>query len=245
MHASDAEKRFSRQTLLPEVGRQGQERLAKAAVFLVGAGGLASAAAYYLVAAGVGTIGIADSDRVEISNLNRQILHDASRIGMTKVASARQCLETFHPGVTVNTIAQRLTSTQALTTVFADYDLIIDCTDNFAARYRINAAAMKSGTPWIYGAASGFEGQVMTIVPGKGPCYRCLYPSSPGDTDRVVPVMGVAPGIVGMVQAAEAIKQILGTGTLLLGRMLFVDLLDMNFSELNISRNPNCPDCGH
>ncbi len=239
------DKRFARQTLLPEVGPIGQERLHKASVFLVGCGGLASSAAYYLVSAGIGRIGIADDDCVEISNLNRQILHTTSRIGMPKVESAQKALEALHPALTVQALACRLTSVETLMEMLDGYDIVIDCTDNYAARYLINEACIRLDKPWVYASVSGFEGQAMTIVPGRGPCYRCLYPSNPADaTKSAEPAIGVTPGIMGIIQSAEAIKFILGAGTLLMGRMLFVDLLEMSVSEFNVPRNEDCPACG-
>ncbi len=244
MDNSDTATRFQRQIMFPEVGLDGQKKLQKAKILIVGSGGLASSAAYYLAAAGIGKIGIADDDQVELSNLNRQILHDTSRIGMPKVDSAQKTLQSLHPALEVETYPRRLASSEELFGVLTGYDLIVDCTDNYITRFNINEACIRSGKPWIYGAVFGFEGQAMTIIPGKGPCYRCLYPSAPSDVDPVVPVMGVTPGIIGLIEATEAIKHILGVGTPLLGRMLFVDLLDMTMSEFKISRNADCPACG-
>ena len=244
MQSSIEEKRFSRQTILPEVGHEGQKKLADAKVFVLGSGGLASAAAFYLTAAGVGKIGIADDDRVDISNLNRQILHDTSRIGILKVDSAKKSLQALYPELEIETFPRRIDASREIMEILSGYDLVIDCTDNFAARYRINTACLQMGKPWIYGAVLGFEGQVMTVVPGKGPCYQCLYPSGRADAPAVAAVMGVSAGVIGVLQAAEAIKCILKKGTLLLGKMLFVDLMEMNFSEFRITRNSNCPACG-
>ena len=244
MYPSEAADRFKRQMMLPEVGPGGQKRLEKAGIFMVGAGGLASSAAYYLAAAGVGKIGMADDDQVDVSNLNRQILHNASRVGMAKVESARKTLQALYPALEVNAHARRLASSEELVEAIRDYDLVVDCSDNFATRFNINTACIQTQKPWVYGAVHGFEGQVMTVVPGKGPCYQCLYPSGPPDTDEAVPVIGVTPGVIGIIEAAEAIKQILGIGTPLLGRMLFVDLLDMTMSEFKIRRQGNCPACG-
>lgn len=237
------DERFSRQIMLPEVGPGGQERLGNTKVFILGAGGLASSAAFYLAAAGIGKIGIADDDRVDISNLNRQILHETSRIGMAKVDSARKSLRALYPALEIEAYPRRLTSPEQLKRALADYDLTIDCTDNFAARYHINEASLATGKPWFYGAVFGFEGQVMTFVPGNGPCYRCLYPAGPADPETATPVMGVAPGIIGILQAAEVMKHILGTGRLLVGRMLVVDLLEMSFAEFFVPQNAKCPLC--
>jgi len=245
MHSVNEEKRFHRQILLPEVGAGGQEKLGRSSIFIVGCGGLGSSAAYYLAAAGIGKISLADDDRVALSNLNRQILHDTSRIGMPKVASARKTLQGLNPALEMETHACRPASPQDFTDLLAGYDIAIDCTDNYAARYDINDACLHMGTPWIYGAVSGFEGQIMTIVPGKGPCYRCLYPSAPADSDATEPAIGVSPGIIGIIQAAEAIKYILGIGTPLLGRMLFLDMLEMNVSEFKVQKNADCPVCGN
>jgi molybdopterin-synthase adenylyltransferase len=242
---TDENHRFARQIHLPEVGPAGQEKLGRTSVFLIGCGGLASSAAYYLVSAGIGRIGLADDDRVEISNLNRQILHTTSRIGMPKVTSAKKALNALHPAVTVQTAVCRLTSNETLMAILDGYDIVIDCTDNYASRYLINDACLQLGKPWVYGSVSGFEGQTMTIVPGRGPCYRCLYPSSPDDTgNAAASSIGVAPGIMGIIQAAEALKLMLGIGSLLVGRMLFVDLLEMNVSTFNVLKNEDCPACG-
>lgn len=244
MNQKDDATRFQRQVMMPEVGTEGQKKLQAARIFIVGSGGLASSSAYYLAAAGIGKIGIADDDQVDLSNLNRQILHNTSRIGMAKVDSAQKTLQALHPALDVEALSHRLSTCEELMAAFADYDLVVDCTDNYATRYNINEACIRTRTPWIYGAISGFEGQAMTIVPGQGPCYKCLYPSAPLDTDVAVPVMGVTPGIIGIIEAAEAIKHILGVGVPLLGRMLFIDLFDMAISEFKINRNPNCPACG-
>lgn len=243
---TSAGARYDRQIILPEIGPDGQARLRKARIFMAGAGGLASAAAYYLAAAGVGTLSIADDDRVEISNLNRQILHDTSRIGTTKVSSARQTLTSFNPEVNVIVYQARLDSAPGVAEIIQKFDAVVDCTDNFDARETINQACIMAAKPWVYGAVCGFEGQVMTIVPGSGPCYRCLYPASPSAAPLARPkgVIGISPGAIGIIQAAEIIKYILGKGNLLLGRMLHVDLLDMQFSELRIPQNHSCTSCG-
>ena len=230
--------------MMPEVGEEGQQKLREARVFIMGSGGLASSSALYLAAAGIGKIGIADNDRVDLSNLNRQVLHNTARIGMAKVASAKQTLQALHPGLDVETYEQRISSSDELETVIADYDLVVDCTDNYATRFNINTACLQSRKPWVYGAVSGFDGQVMTILPNQGPCYQCLYPSAPLDSDDPIPVMGVTPGIIGLLEATEAIKCLLGIGIPLVGRMLYIDLLDMGLSEFKIKKNPKCPACG-
>ncbi len=243
---SDNMARYARQIALPEVGPDGQEKLREAKIFMVGAGGLASTAMFYLAAAGIGAIHIADDDHIEISNLNRQILHDPGRTGMRKAFSARKTIVAFSPETTVVASPMRITSASDMAQAIKEFDAVVDCTDNFEARALINEACILARKPWVYGAVSGFEGQIMTIVPGHGPCYRCLYPGLPANADDApkTGVIGVSPGIIGILQAAEIIKYILGKGRLLLGRMFYVDLLEMDFSELRIPRNPSCPHCG-
>jgi len=237
--------RFERQIILPEIGEKGQKKVRNAKVLLIGAGGLASAAAYYLSAAGVGKIGIADDDTIEISNLNRQILHDSTGIGTLKVRSAKQTLEKLNPSTEIVTYPKRLSSSQDLIKIIKGYDVIIDCSDNYPTRFAINDACIHEHKPWVYGAVSGFEGQAMMIISGKGPCYRCLYPSSPplSAETSVTGVIGVSPGIIGVIQATETLKYILGKGNLLLGRLLYVDLLEMKVSEFIVHRNPDCQSC--
>ena len=236
-------ERYSRQIFLPEIGQNGQMKLHKAKVFIVGAGGLGSSCALYLAAAGIGTIGIVDDDKVELSNLNRQILHTSEQIGSLKVNSARKTLQELNPEIDIVTFCNRFQISDESIHVIRDYDVVIDCSDNFSARYTINEACKKACRPWIYGAVDGFEGQIMTVSPGRGPCYRCLYPSAPPPSDRKPAVIGIMPGILGIFQATEAIKLILGIGELLVGILLFIDLLDMNISTLRVSRNPACPTC--
>nr|WP_054688985.1 HesA/MoeB/ThiF family protein [Desulfosarcina cetonica] len=196
MTSTIEEKRFLRQIALPEVGREGQARLNGAKVFIVGAGGLASSAAYYLAAAGIGTLAIADDDCVEESNLNRQILHDASRIGMGKAASARMTLQALHPALAID-LYPRLATAQAMATAFRGYDLVVDCTDNYAARYHINAACLEGGTPWIHGAVFGFEGQTMTIIPGKAPVIAAFMLPIPVTGTRLCRSWGSLPALSG------------------------------------------------
>jgi molybdopterin/thiamine biosynthesis adenylyltransferase len=238
----DKSARYSRQILLPEVGSGGQEKISNAAVFLVGAGGLGSSCAYYLAAAGVGIIGIADDDTVEMSNLNRQILHSQSRIGKSKVISAKETIENFNPHVMVRTYSYRLSSGFPFEDEIEGYDLLIDCSDNYETRYRINELCIKKQKPWIFGAVAELEGQLMTIIPGKSPCYRCLYPSATM-SGYIPAVLGVTPGVIGILQAAEALKYILDTGNLLTGRFLHADLKDMQFDIFRLTRNVNCPSC--
>jgi adenylyltransferase/sulfurtransferase len=243
--SSQSFEKYARQILLPEVGETGQEKLQAARVLLIGAGGLGSSCSTYLAAAGVGNIGICDNDTVELSNLNRQILHNPKRIGTLKVNSAQQTLMTVNPEINIATYPERLNNADRLGRVIEAYDVIIDCSDNLPTRYIINTACIEANKPWIYGAVNGFDGQIMTIIPSRGPCYRCLYPSAAHSREkRVSPVIGVTPGIIGIVQAAEAIKLILNIGKALVGRLLFIDLLEMTVAEFGISKNAVCMSCG-
>jgi molybdopterin/thiamine biosynthesis adenylyltransferase len=238
--------RYKRQVLLPEVGASGQSKIANAKVLLIGAGGLGSAASFYLAAAGVGVIGIVDGDRLEMSNLNRQILHNPKGIDELKAISAKQTLERCNPSIKIVVYPTRFKSADELYKIIVHYDLVLDCTDNYPTRYDINDACVQAGKTWIYGAVAGFEGQAMTIVPGQSACYRCLYPSPPPVVEGApLPgVIGVMPGIIGTMQATEALKYLLGNEYLLVGRLLFIDLLEMSLSKLKVSRNPKCPSCG-
>jgi len=235
--------RFKRQILLSEIGVEGQQRIERAKVLLIGAGGLGSSAAYYLAASGIGRIGIVDGDTVDVTNLNRQILHNPDHIGKLKVSSAKETLMKFNNALDVLIYPRRLQTREEIIEVIIEYDFIIDCTDNFLTRVFINDACIQAKKPWVYGAVYGFEGQAMTIIPGEGPCYRCLYPSPPLLTNTLIPVIGVSPGIIGAIQAAEALKYILGKGNLLVGRLLFIDLLEMHLLELKVERNLNCRSC--
>ncbi len=240
-------KRYSRHLLVPEVGEVGQLKLLDAKVLLVGAGGLGSPAAYYLAAAGVGTLGIIDADIVDESNLQRQILHNLSRIGRYKVDSARETIEALNPDVKVVAINDRLTK-ENVAQIIADYDLIIDGTDNFPTRYLLNDASVMARKPVIHGSVFRFEGQLTVFSPYDGPCYRCLYPEPPpaalAPSCAEAGVLGILPGIVGMLQASEAIKLILGKGEPLIGRLLTFDALSAEFQELRLYRDPHCPACG-
>jgi len=239
-------KRYSRHIILPEVGGRGQKKLLNSKVFLVGAGGLGSPAAYYLAAAGVGKIGIADNDNVDLSNLQRQILHSSRKLDTSKALSAKETLEDLNPDVEVVPYEVRLTS-ENITDIIKDYDIILDGSDNFPTRYLVNDACVLLGKPLSHGSIFRFEGQATTIIPGKGPCYRCIFESPP--PPDMVPscqeagVLGVLPGIIGVIQATEVIKLILGKGDLLLGELLFYDSLRMDFKRLKIRRNPKCPVC--
>ena len=239
--------RYSRHLLLPEVGMRGQERLRKGSVLLVGAGGLGSPAALYLAAAGVGRIGLVDFDLVEESNLQRQILHDSRWLGKPKLESAADRLRALNPHVEVVLFPERLTSGNAFP-ILNGFDVVLDGTDNFATRYLTNDACFLAGKPNVYGSIFRFEGQVSVFWPGKGPCYRCLYPEPP--PPGLVPscaeggVLGVLPGVIGSLQATEAIKILLGVGRSLAGRLVLYDALDLSFRELKLKPDPACPLCG-
>jgi adenylyltransferase/sulfurtransferase len=239
--------RYSRHLLLPEVTIEGQKRLKAAKALLVGTGGLGSPAALYLAAAGVGTIGLVDFDVVDESNLQRQVLHDTAWIGKPKLESAKAHMNALNPNVDVVLFPERLTSENALR-ILKGFDVVLDGTDNFATRYLTNDACFLLGIPNVYGSIFRFEGQVSVFHPGKGPCYRCLYPSPP--PPGLVPscaeggVLGVLPGVIGCLQATEAIKLLLGIGQSLAGRLLLYDALALSFRELRLRRDPLCPLCG-
>ena len=240
-------KRYSRHLLVPEVGEQGQFKLLDSRVLLIGAGGLGSPAALYLAAAGVGTLGIIDADVVEESNLQRQIIHNTKRIGQYKAESARESIEALNPDVKVITYIDLLDETN-VARIIADYDVVIDGTDNFPTRYLLNDAALRANKPVVHGSVFRFEGQLTVFKPYEGPCYRCLYPEPPppalAPSCAEAGVLGVLPGIIGLLQATETIKLLLGIGDPLVGRMMTYDALAGEFSELRLFRDPNCPACG-
>lgn len=243
----DQRRRYSRHLLIPEVGEEGQRKLLDAKVLLVGAGGLGSPAALYLAAAGVGTLGIVDADVVDDSNLQRQVLHSSERIGQPKVESARQAILALNPDVSVIAHEVRLDKENVLD-IFVDYDIILDGTDNFATRYLINDACVLLNKPNAHGSIFRFEGQATTFVPYVGPCYRCLFPTPPppelAPSCAEAGVLGLLPGTVGIIQATEVAKLILSIGEPLIGRLLTYDALEMEFRELRLSRDPECPMCG-
>ena len=244
---ADELARYARQIRLPHLGLAGQERLKDSSILIVGAGGLGSPAATYLCTAGVGRIGLADADRVELSNLHRQPLHGTNDIGAMKVSSARATLRELNPHVTVDVIAERITSANALDTV-RDYDLVIDASDNFPTRYLLNDACVIEARPLIYGSVDRFEGQLSVFATSDGPCYRCLFPTPPArgtvQSCADAGVLGVLPGLVGTMQALEALKVVLGLGETLVGRLLLVDALAMRYRAISIDRDPSCPACG-
>ncbi|MGK4004674.1 molybdopterin-synthase adenylyltransferase MoeB [Sorangium sp. So ce1036] len=239
--------RYSRHLLLPEVGEAGQAKLLSAKVLLLGAGGLGSPAALYLAAAGVGTIGLVDADVVDTSNLQRQVLHTTSRVGTPKVDSAEKAILDLNPDVKVVKFQERVDSSN-VDRIFDPFDIIVDGCDNFPTRYLVNDASVFKKKPVVHGSIFRFEGQVTTFMPGVGPCYRCLYPEPPpphlAPSCQEAGVLGILPGLVGMIQATEAVKLILGKGAPLIGRLLTYDSLRMKFGELKLRRDKNCPMCG-
>lgn len=248
--SDDARARYARQILLPEVGEEGQRKLAAARVLLVGAGGLGAPAGLYLAAAGVGTIGIVDHDIVDRSNLQRQIIHGDARVGEPKVESARQALRALNPTIRVHAHALRLDAGN-VEGILADYDVIVDGSDNFPTRYLLNDACVHLGLPDVHGSVFRFEGQISVFWPagpGGGPCYRCLFPAPPAPelapSCNEAGVLGVLPGVVGILEATEALKLILGIGHTLVGRLLCFDALDMKFREFALHADPHCDYCG-
>src|SRR5712671_1955604 len=238
--------RYSRHLIMPEVGMEGQQKLKAARVLCIGTGGLGSPLALYLSAAGVGTLGLVDFDVVDFTNLQRQVIHFTSDVGRPKLESAREKIAAINPYVDVKTFETRLTSQNALE-IFSDFDIIVDGTDNFPTRFLVNDACVFTGKPNVYGSIFRFEGQASVFATKDGPCYRCLYPEPP--PPGLVPscaeggVLGVLPGVVGCIQATEAIKLIIGAGEPLIGRFLIFDALRMKFRELKLKKDPDCPVC--
>jgi len=240
-------ERYSRQLVLPEVSGAGQSKLLEARVLVVGAGGLGSPCALYLAAAGVGTIGIVDHDLVEVNNLQRQILHATHDVGRPKTRSGKETLEALNPDVNVVAHELRLTSDNALD-VIGEYDVVVDGSDNFATKYLLNDACVLSKRPLSHAGILRFEGQTITIVPGQGPCFRCLFPEPPArdltPTCQDAGVLGAVAGVLGCIQASEVLKLILGKGDLLIGRLFVFDLFSMRVDTLRLTRNEGCPICG-
>jgi molybdopterin/thiamine biosynthesis adenylyltransferase/rhodanese-related sulfurtransferase len=239
--------RYARHTMLPEVGEAGQVKLLRSKVLCLGAGGLGSPSGLYLAAAGVGTIGFVDDDVVDASNLQRQILHATDRVGLPKVESARIAIGNLNPDVKVIAHQTRLSSENVMD-IIKDYDLIVDGADNFPTRYLLNDAALKLGKPVVHASIYRFEGQLTSFIPNEGPCYRCLYPSPPpadmAPSCQEAGVLGVLCGVIGSLQANEAIKILLGIGKPMAGRLLMFDALGLKFRELKLRRDPTCPTCG-
>ena len=240
-------ERYSRHFLLRQLGEKGQRKLLDAKVLLVGAGGLGSPVALYLAAAGIGTLGIVDADVVDRSNLQRQVLHTTDRVGMRKTASAALAIQALNPDVQVREYPERLTVDNVMA-LFRDYDVIVDGSDNFPTRYLVNDAAVLVGRPVVHGSIFQFEGQASVFKPHEGPCYRCLFPTPPPPgmvpSCSEVGVLGVLPGVIGVIQATETIKLIIGQGEPLVGRLVMYDALAMRFREIRIRRDPDCPLCG-
>jgi len=239
--------RYSRHIILPEVGGKGQAKIANAKVFIIGAGGLGCPVGYYLTAAGVGTIALVDNDTVELSNLQRQIAHSVNTIGMPKVESAEKTFKALNPDVNIIALKRRI-SKDDIMDLIKDYDVVVDGSDNFPTRYLVNDACVMSRKPLVSGAILRFEGQVTTIVPGEGHCYRCLFeePPPPGlvPSCQEAGVLGVLPGVIGGLQATEVLKLILGKGDVLKGQLLIYDALKTTFRKLKVPRNKKCPVCG-
>jgi sulfur-carrier protein adenylyltransferase/sulfurtransferase len=243
---AEQRERYSRHLLLPEVGADGQQKLLDAKVLLLGAGGLGSPAALYLAAAGVGTLGIVDNDEVDLSNLQRQVIHSSERIGVPKVDSAEETINALNPDVKVDKYPVRL-GPDNIVEIISGYDIVVDGLDNFPTRYLLNDASVRLGIPVVSAAILGFEGQLSVFKPNDGPCYRCLFPVPP--PPELAPscgangVLGVLPGTMGLLQATEVIKLILGEGDRLIGRLLMYDALAATFDEVKVRRDPDCPVC--
>jgi molybdopterin/thiamine biosynthesis adenylyltransferase/rhodanese-related sulfurtransferase len=243
----DQKERYSRHILVPEIGLEGQLKLLDSKVLLLGAGGLGSPTGLYLAAAGVGTIGLIDDDVVDASNLQRQVIHDTSRIGMPKTESARRSIEALNPDVDVIEHNGRLNGDNIIDLI-SDYDVIVDGADNFPTRYLLNDASVRLRKPVVSASILSFDGQISTFVPFEGPCYRCLYPTPPppelAPSCGAAGVLGMLPGIMGMLQSLEVFKLVTGAGTPLVGRLLLFEALGTEFTELKVKRDPDCPICG-
>jgi len=240
-------ERYSRHIMLKEVGGKGQQRFFDSRVLIIGAGGLGAPIALYLAAAGIGTIGIADADDVDLSNLQRQVIHFTPDVGKPKVESAREKMQAINPDVKIRTYKEWISAAN-ISDIIRDYDFVIDGTDNFAAKFLINDACVLSGIPYSHGGILQFDGQTMTVKPGESACYRCIFPEPPPKdaipTCSQAGVIGVLPGVLGTIQATEAIKFLLAKGDLLTNRLLTYNALRMKFREIPLKRNPACPVCG-
>ncbi len=243
MLTPDELQRYERQIMMKGFGEEGQEKLKRARVLIVGSGGLGSPVAIYLAAAGVGTIALVDHDRVELSNLNRQVLHWTGNIGMSKIDSAGEKLKRLNPNVSIEAIPETLDEDN-VSRIVAGADLIVDALDNLPTRYLLNKAAIENNIPFLHGAVYGFEGRAMTVIPGKTACLNCVYHGAVPRKEKF-PVIGVTPAVIGCIQATEAIKHIVGMGRLLTNVLLSYDALEMKFTEFKVSRDPKCEHCGH
>ncbi len=244
--SDDQRQRYSRHLVLPEVGEHGQTKLLQSKVFLVGAGGLGSPVGYYLSAAGVGTIAVADNDVVELSNLQRQIAHTTGAVGRSKAESAKATFEALNPDVHIIPVRQRI-STDNIFGLIREYDIVVDCSDNYPTRFLVNDACVMLKKPLVTGAVAQFEGQLTVVVPGEGPCYRCLFEAPPPEalpSPQDAGLLGFLPGIIGTLQASEVIKMIIGAGEILRGELLIYHALKQSFRKVKIPRNPECPVCG-
>jgi molybdopterin/thiamine biosynthesis adenylyltransferase len=239
----DELERYDRQIMLTGFGEEGQAKLKRARVFIAGAGGLGSPVSIYLATAGVGTIRIVDRDKIELSNLNRQILHWDENIGMEKTDSAAEKLQKINPGAKIEAIAETITEAN-ISELVGDCDLIVDAMDNLATRYLLNKTAIEKDIPFFHGAVYGLEGRAITVIPGKTACIYCLYHGATLPKEKF-PVIGVTPGVIGCIQATEVIKYIVGLGELLTNRLLIYDALGMKFTELKVKKDPNCKHCGN
>ena len=242
MLSPDERKRYDRQIMLTEIGEAGQEKLKSARVLVAGAGGLGSPICVYLAAAGVGMIRVVDHDTVDLSNLNRQVLHWNRDVGRRKVDSAGEKLEKLNPDITLDVLAETI-SEENILQLMEDVDLVVDAMDNLPTRYLLNKTAIALGIPFFHGGVYGFEGRAMTVIPGEGACLRCMYRGE--IPEEKFPVIGVAPGVIGCIQATEVIKYILGIGDLLINTLLVYDGLSLEFSKFKVQRNPDCDHCGH
>ena len=239
----EQQERYLRHIALDNVGISGQEKLLSGKVLIVGVGGLGSPVALYLAAAGVGTLGIIDADVVDLSNLQRQVIHSTNDLNRPKVESARDKLEALNPDVTINSYYQRLEAENAVD-IISEYDFVIDATDNFPSKFLIADACHFANKPYAHAGILRFDGQIITVLPGQSTCYRCIFQDTPDTKEAKPGLFGVLPGIIGNLQATEAIKYILGVGELLTDRLLTYNALDMTFREIKISRNKDCPLCG-
>lgn len=245
---AEEKERYTRHLIIDEIGEEGQLRIKQASVLVVGTGGLGSPASYYLAAAGIGKLGIVDSDTVSLSNLNRQILHRTSDMERPKVVSAYEKLSDLNPNVEIIKYNIRVKKDN-IAELIKDYDVVVDGTDNFVTRFVINDACVEARKPYVFGAIKKFMGQVTLILPGQGPCFRCLFPEAPVEDintgKKPIGVFSPVPGVIGALEATEALKYILGVGENLVGRLLLYDALNMEFREIIVEPNPDCPVCGH